>query len=306
MVLRFLRQCMLLSVPIVIGLAGYVALNRDTFPAPALTTNLSVNEQVHRIAKAGQPVEVLAVGSSMTLNNLASGPVVDHFGTTRYANAGAWGTGAMAVSGMAHALVHGLRPRQVIMVTHLVDFLPGPTMADKDTLAIAEHLRSPNGIWPYLEHWNAPYYLRQMRSNRIRFHDPTNYEYLGFDAYGGAALSVPADRVDTARYNEPMPAANKIDEQCYTAFQELAGFLRNQQVEFLVICSPHRDGLRTPEGDALTRAHVGRLRSILNPLGHQLVDAHARQWPDSLFCDANHFDREGAEEFTRWCLEQAR
>jgi hypothetical protein len=305
MVLRFLRQSALRALPIVIGVALYVAWGWDTFPAPPITSNISVNEKVHRVALSRQRnVDVLALGSSMTLNNLASGPVVEHFGTTHYVNAGAWGIGALAVSRMAPPLVRHLRPRQVIMVSNLVDFTPVSTMTDKDTAAIAEHLRSPGGIGPYLTHWNAPYYLRQMSANRIRFHDAANYEYLGFDAYGGAALSVPDERIAPARFNEPIPAAEEFDEDRYKALQDLARFLRSEQVEFLVICSPHRDGLRTPEGEAVAQAHVARLRSILLPLGHRLVDAHVRQWPDSLFCDADHFDREGAELFTRWSLEQ--
>ena len=128
---RFLVRCLLLSLPIATGLGAFILWNRDYIPAPRLTANVAINEQIHRIA--GMPeakADVLALGSSMTLNNLASAPVTEHFGTTRYVNAGAWGFSAGELVHVAPVLVEHLKPHTMIVVTNLMDFLALPTLTD--------------------------------------------------------------------------------------------------------------------------------------------------------------------------------
>lgn len=305
MPIRFLRWCLGLALPILVGLLVYVGLHRSTFPAPRLTANIAVNEQVHRLTRMPKErVEVLAIGSSMTLNNLASDPVVEHFGTTHYQNAAAWGIGASELELYGPVLVHHFKPRLVIVVTNMMDLQRGSPMSPVDTATLAEHLRSDGGPLTYLRHWNAPYYLRQMETNRIRFSDPGNYEYLGYDAHGGSTLDVPDERIDRDRFDAPPPRSADLDTARLSAFTRFARYLSTHEVDLLVFCSPYRDGLRDQVTDQDAARYVDRLRGILDPMGHRLVNGYAGHWPDSLFSDASHLDRSGAEAFTRWCLHQ--
>ena len=305
MVRRFLIQCFLWSLPIVAGLAIYILVNSAYIPAPRLSHNLSLNEQLKRIVNLEEPhVDVLAIGSSMTLNNLASAPVVKHFGTRSYTNSGAWGMGVKETLSIAPSLLDRLRPKQVIMVTNLMDFQKGAVVSPEETKDVCRYLKEGASIWDYIRHWDAPFFLRQMDLNRIRFTDVGNYEFLGFDEYGAATLEVPPERMLPTRYNEPPPRAGQLTDPYYEAFAELSALLRERDMDLFVIQSPYRHGLVDAALKDLNAQHAGKLRSILKRDGHQFVDGNAIVWPDSLFNDASHLNHIGSYTLTQWALER--
>lgn len=305
MVQRFLLQCVLWSMPIAAGLLVYILVNIANVPAPKLTSNLALNEQLERIV--GLPdkhVDVLAMGSSMTLNNLASAPVMKHFGTSSYQNSAAWGMGVKEVMTIAPPMLDRLTPKQVIMVTNLVDFMPGALITPEEAEAVRRYLEGGGSVLDHLRYWDAAYFLRQMELNRIRFNDMGNYEFLGFDAHGAATLEVPAERILPSRYNAPPPRPEDLDVSFYAAFGSFSALLRERNVDLLVIQSPFRKGLLDPAVKQMNQEHASRLRAILGQHGHHFVDGNALVWPDSLFTDATHLDHVAAYAFTQWALEQ--
>lgn len=305
MVQRFLLHCFLWSLPIFGGLAIYILVNRAYVPAPKLSHNVSLNEQMKRIAKLdGTHVQVLAMGSSMTLNNLSSEPVVKHFGTNSYFNSGAWGMGVKETLSIAPALLDRLAPKQVIMVTNLMDFQPGSLLTPQETMAVGRYLKDGGSAWNYLRYWDAPFFLRQMDLNRIRFTDPGNYEFLGFDEYGAATLEVPVERMLPTRYNEPPPRPEQLEEPFYEAFASFSALLRERDMDLIVIQSPYRKGLLDTAVRDLNAKHAARLCSILEPDGHHFVNGNLMVWHDSLFNDASHLNHVGAYALTRWALEK--
>lgn len=306
MVRRFILQCLTLGGPIVLVLAAYLAWQRAYIPAPRLTSNVALNEQVHRLALIpSEQVEVLAMGSSMTLNNLASVPVMEAFGTDRYQNAGAWGIGLLEAAALAPILLEHFQPSWVILVTNMMD-MQGPSLLKPSELdPIREHLRRKGAWVDHLRHWDASWVLRQLDLNRIRFHDRGNYEFLGFDAHGSATLDVPKDRVLPSRYDALPPRPSDLSEDRFNALKELGQFIQKKQHgRLVVICSPYRGGLRTPAVDHAYAAYVERIGAMLAPMGHIVVDGSKVRWPDDLFCDNSHFNEQGAEAFTRWSMQQ--
>lgn len=306
MVRQFLYRCFLLGLPTVGMLVLYCLPQAAYFPAPRVTDNLSVNEKI-TFANEHFPagVDLLAIGSSMTLNNLNSAEVMAHFGNVRYLNAGAWGTGAAELDVWGPALAKRFAPKMVIVSTNLMDFSAQPNILAGDSLALARSFREP-AIMGYLRHWNAPYYLREMETNRIRFKDVGNYEYLGYDAHGGATLSIPPDRISQPRFDLAPIAAEELAPERYAAFTRFAEDLKQRGIRLVVFESAYRNGVRTAQSDALQESHVAHLRSIIEPLGGILIDANERRWDDSLFVDSSHFGPEGSKEYTAYCLAQLR
>lgn len=305
MVRKFLLQCLVLALPIAAGLGAYTWWNRAYFPAPRLTPNIAVNEKVDRIVRhQREGAEVLALGSSMSLNNLASAPVLQHFQGQRYVNAGAWGIGAGELIQFGPMLVERLKPRTVLVALSPLDFIKGSRLMPQDSAAIVRHLDGGKPTLGYVWHREAAYYLRQMELNRIRFDDPGNYEYLGYDGPGAALLEVAVDRRDPARYAEVPPTYDKLKQERYEAFARFAQYLADRGVHMIVLSSPFREGLTNASVEALFRQHHARLHGILDPLGHPLLTADGRSWPDALYADASHLNREGAEAFTAHCLAQ--
>lgn len=304
MVRRFILRCTLLALPVVVATVAYVAWNRRYLPAPQVTTNFALNEKLLLARNAAQQgVDVLSIGSSMTLNNLASDAVTAHFGTTRYLNLGAWGTGASELAVIGPALVERLRPHTVIVATNLMDFTGEHLVSARDSAAIARFLGSRCLPWDYFIGWNGPYYLRQIEANKVRLNDPANYEYFALDPYGGATLDMPDERIDRARYDRRPPAPGKLEEVRYRAFEGFARYLGERGVRLVVLQCAYRDGVRTRESDALQARHVERLDAMLGRLGHTVVDANIRDWADTLYVDSSHLGPEGARSFSAFCME---
>lgn len=305
MVRRFILRCLLLGLPAVGLLALYAISGARWFPAPRITPNLSVNEKL-AFAKSrfAQGVDVLALGSSMTLNNLNSAAVMQHFGQVRYLNAGGWGIGAAGLSMLGPVLVDRLDPRLVIVSTNLMDFTAQPDMLAGSGKAMDRSFTEPQWLG-YLRHWDIPYYLREMELNKVRFTDSGNYEYLRFDEHGGAPLDIPKYRINPARYGLLPPTSKDISEKRYADFGRFVQYLHRKGVRLAVFESAYRDGVRTAASDSLDRAHVARLRAMLRPGEDVLVDAGQRHWPDSLFVDSSHFGPAGSMAYTRYCLGEA-
>lgn len=305
MVVRFLIRCSLLALPALGMLVGYVALKWRFFPAPRITNNIALNEKLaftkqHFSAGA----DVLAMGSSMALNNLSSEQVMEHFGPVRYVNTGAWGVGALEWAMLGPILAERSKPHTVIVASNLMDFRKGEPALAADSSDIASYMDATSETWSYVGHWDTPYYLRQMESNRIRYTDPANYEYLGLDAHGGATLAVPQDRIITERFNAPPPAEDELDEERYVAFFRFARALKERGIRLVLMQFAYRDGVRTASSDALQMKHLTRVRAELEPMGHVVLDANSRRWPDGLYVDSSHLGREGAVAMTRYCLDQ--
>lgn len=287
-----------LLIPVV-----YLFAQRTYFPAPRFTANIAVNEKLAFIRNnVPEKLDVLAVGSSMTLNNLNSEAVMQHFGNIAYLNAGAWGTGASEVHLLGTLLAKKYRPKTVLVATNMMDFRRQENVLAEDSSCIATFVNG-RAIWlSYLSHWNAPYYLRNSESNKLRLTDQANYEYLGFDAHGGATLIFPPERIDQNRFNAGPPKAEEMDEERYADFAQFAKDLRAMDIDLVVLECAYRDGMRTAEIDQRHAAHVERLRTMLQLHGHTIIDANQRRWDDALYVDSSHLSAEGSKEFTRWCL----
>ena len=298
-------RCTLLALPAVGIVAGYIATNARFFPAPRITNNLALNEKLAFTKKHfGAGADVLAIGSSMALNNLSSNVVMEHFGAVSYVNTGAWGVGALEWAMLGPVLADRLKPSTVIVPSNLMDFRKADPGLAADSSGIANYLDATCEPWSYLRHWDAPYYLRQMESNRTRYTDPANYEYFGVDAHGGATLVVPKDRIIMERFNAPPPEGAELDEVRYAAFNRFAGDLEERGIRLVLMQCAYRNGVRTSINDALQEKHVARLRALLEPMGHVVVDANSRRWLDDLYVDSSHLGPEGAEAMTRYCLDQ--
>lgn len=99
-------------------------------------------------------------------------------------------------------LVERLKPRIVLVAMSPLDMIKGSRLSPRDSASIVRHLDSTRPGMGYLWHREAAYYLRQMELNKIRFDDPGNYEYLGYDASGAALLHVSPERREPGRYAE--------------------------------------------------------------------------------------------------------
>jgi hypothetical protein len=305
MVNRFLKEVFLLCLPILAGVALYAFQYRSAFPAPRISDNLSLNEKLKFYKATGpMPLDVIAVGSSMTLNNLSSRAVIEHFGAVRYMNFGTWGQGLGNTRDMVLALQAHTGARTVLICANLMEFSQELPSLPLDTGMVVRYLwKDPEPV-AYLRTHEAAYYLRNMEANVIRRNDAANYEYLGFDANGGATLEVPPELRAQARWDKQPPAPEAMVDSLYRTVEDLGTRLAARHVRLVWFHSPFREGVVTDAVRSRVERHATRLRSLLQPLGHHVLDANDHPWPDSLYSDYSHLNGTGAYRFTAECLSR--
>ena len=95
-------------------------------------------------------MNILAIVSSMTLNNLNSGVVVDHYKDSTYLNTGAWGARISQTNAIASLLIDELKPRTVILVSNMDDWIKGEDYV-VDTALFRRYLTRWSPIEGYLQ-----------------------------------------------------------------------------------------------------------------------------------------------------------
>jgi hypothetical protein len=306
----FLLHAFLFIALISSALAAYVWMNGEFFPAPKLSRNVSLNEQLSRVKKVKEGdwpyskegrVNILAIGSSMALNNLHSQAVVDHFKDSSYLNTGIWGARISQTLALASLLIDELKPRTVILVSNMDDWIKGEDYA-VDTSLFRRYLTQWNPIESYLHTLKPVFYLREMERNKARAKDPGHFDHLQLDAWGGAPLNVPADRITEDRNRRAIPTRDNVNEDQYKALEDLSEMVASKGCRLIFIQTPYRDGLQTEELRSIVARHEARVRPIVEAHGHTYISTTDRSWPDEMYLDPSHFRADAALEFTRYAL----
>ena len=302
---RFLLHALLFGTIALLGIAAYFQLNRHFVPAPRITPNAVLNMKLSHLRHRGtHTAHVLAVGSSMTMNNLGSAAVVDHFQDTSFVNMGAWGMDMEQCTGLAEVLVPYLRPTTVLVVSNLNDLVNDGKHYRIDTSRVANYLMHWSSTASYMRSLKPAYYLREMERNRIRMLDRGNYEFMGVDAHGGAPLMIGKEHIDKGRWERKPPRSKWLAEEQYEALGRLGNYLAQRGIRLIFLQSPYRAGVRNPEVDRTVETHLARVSNILAPYGHILITSTDRTWPDGLFVDYSHMNAEGAKLFTRHVMSK--
>lgn len=300
---RFLLHVLLFSSLVLLGIGAYVRSYRQLLPAARVTPNGVLNMKLSALRHRGQhPCHVLALGSSMTMNNLSSPDVVAHFHDTSYVNMGAWGMDIQQSTALAHVLVPLLKPRTVLLMSNLNDLVPSADRYPVDTARVSAYLLRWGTLEGYLRNLKPAYYLREMERNQVRMQDHGNYEFMGVDDHGWAPLVIPPERIDRARWNKQPPQARWLNGNEYAMLADLSNYLHEQGARLVFIQSPYRAGVRNAAVDSLVQQHLQRVRALLEPEGHAVLDATDRYWPDSLFVDYSHLSERGAQLVTEHAL----
>ena len=304
---RFLIHAMLFGTLSLLGIAAYFQYNRPFLPAPRITPNAVLNMKLsHLRHRGGHTAHVLALGSSMTMNNLSSGPVMTLFDDTSYVNMGAWGVDMEQCAGLAEVLVPYLRPTTVMVVSNLNDLVNDGERYVIDTTRVAHYLMHWGNTESYMRSLRPAYYLREMERNDVRMFDHGNYEFMGVDDHGWAPLDVPRERISKERWERRPPRAKWLANYQYAALERLATYLRSRNIRLVFIQSPYRDGVRNAEVDRVVDEHLGHLQRLLGPMGHHLITATDRSWPDTLFADYSHLNQQGADMFSQYAMDKLR
>lgn len=299
---QYFRELILLIFIVVIALVSiFWALYRnDNLVAPPITGSLSFDEKIFYISKNRilDKRDVIAVGSSMTLNNLASRIIIDEYSES-YFNFSSWGLTIKQAKYYIKFLLDIYNPRVVIMVSSPVDFYySGRVENFFNESEMMSYLLEPNYLQAYYHHFD-PYYLIKNSINIWKDRSSNqHYQSLMFDQNGGVTLDMDINDVNLKRWDTAI-SPQQIDQEAYTDLRELAIFLRNKGVKYVFIQPPMRQ--HAVEGiDAGLDMHWNKISGIAEMTGMYFINLHRElNFDDTYFVDYCHLNHVGAIHFTK-------
>lgn len=301
----FLRWFALSALACVAVAGSIVGSAWPDVPAPHLSRSPSFNEKARwlRAQLAGNPggearCDVLAVGSSMTLNSLDATRLARP--GERAVNLGSFGVNPEDTVEMLPAVLARCHPRLVVMATYHGDFAnPRAEPKDINWPAFSDYVRG-GSLWRAYGGEFDPYYLIERSLKTGDLHRTDTYQSMAFDEAGGVGLACTGFHRDPARWDGDLKEAlAEPRSEALAAMGRIAEMARGAGARFVVVVAPLRP--RAEAGfDPRQRAALWRaVAAAVTPSGGILLrPGENASFTDAEFADFAHLNRCGRERWT--------
>ncbi len=276
-------------------------------PAGNFSTSYSFNEKMKFLGKGKKTAEILGLGSSMTLNNLHSKAIASYFSTEEFVNTASWGLNMQDDFHLLKIFYKRYKPQKVIIVSNLPDFKKSDK---KIEFGFCDNYLNDKNLlktgYYYIKTFNIDYLMANSKYAKKVRHHSDDYDYLGFDRYGGVNFTNSDFIINQPRWmGDSISKKDYLDAGQYQFLDSIASFCNKKNIQLLFFQTPIRKGyinnLSEKEHEILNR-HYLSVNQILNKHAFKLVNSNDIVWPDSLFVDWIHLKDEGAKKFTEYCL----
>ncbi len=245
-------------------------------------------------------LDVMAIGSSMSLNNIHSRSMVDRYGP-EYLNISSWGQTIEEDYELLKIFAPRFKPKTLVISSNFMDFENNPITIKYNLLDTYVFENKP------LSGFDLRYNIKNAEDYRLYLKEKNGYKYLDYDENGGINLEPKDFKIESGRWNGRQIGESSLDSKHYRYLDSISNFCRSNDISFLFVQAPFRNGfyneLKGYQIDSLQN-HVNRTKAILYRYGHQYVNSLDYSWPDSLFVDYSHFNEVGAKKYTELFLGQ--
>lgn len=287
-----------------VSLILFLAYKSGNLSAPPVTGSLSFDEKLFFISEARKvgDIDVLAVGSSMTVNNLSSQPIADRV-SKKFINFSSWGLTIEQTAYFVEFLVPLYKPKMVIIISSPMDFYDSNrSSALFDKNEVKRYLLNNETFQPYSKHFDPIYLFESSRNIKLQRSTNNIYESLMFDSYGGVLLDMNQSDINKQRW-ETRIDPSRLDPKAYAALERLALFLKQNKVTFVMAQPPIRhaavDGILP-----LLNQHWQKIQEISSNSPFYFINMHDQlNLSDDYFVDYAHLNYKGADIFTRRFLD---
>jgi len=270
---------------------------------PNLSNSLSFNDKMHFLKekKLDTSLGILAVGSSMTLNNIHSKSIAKYLDSA-YVNSASWGQSIADDFKMIKILAPLYKPKTIIVTSNFMDFQNEWSKIKFDR------------IEPYLSDtftltgFDLRYNLKNANKLQEFKQNKTLYDYLKYDKHGGINLNANHLKIDSLRWKGRVIGDSKLDIIQYRYLDSISNFCNSKNIDLVFVQSPFREGFYSKlkeEQKNYLNDHIQKVDSIVSLYNQQFIDtSSSRPWPDSLFADYSHLNAKGAQLFTSLFLDE--
>jgi hypothetical protein len=299
---NFIFKVLLFALP-VIGVPVICIIHFGS-PPPKLSTSMSFNAKILNIKekKLGPEVDILSVGSSMSLNNIHTLTVKKYLGS-KYFNISSWGQNIEEDYNLIKIFTKHYKPKIIMISCGYMDF--NNNFKDIKYDLIDNYLFG-NGLLVYKE-LNFKYLLAGSRRYFLNKKDTLSYSSLMYDDCGGINF----ENTNFIREQDRWTGLNikelYLDTTQYNYLDSIARLCRTQNIRLYIIQSPYRKGYysQLDKYDLNTlHTHENKVDSIVKKNNQIFISTTNRLWEDSLFVDYSHFNKTGSELYTTYFLEK--
>ncbi len=272
-----------------------------TLPPPPFSGSISFDEKAVWLAeRLDKPYDILAIGSSMTVNNLHP----DAFPDQAVINASSWGLKMQQTERFLDLLLDYYSLQTVLIITTAIDFEGDYRGAEiYDEKKLRRFFEQRNLFKTHLEYLSLHYLMSNAGAiKRDRVGRKTYYS-LDFDRSGGVPLDLIAEgfeRLDE-RWNRPVTKESALDEANYKALKKIALLCQSKGAHLYLVQSPIRQDVLSPTDTTfLNEKHWPRVKRVCEENGATFINLHGElSLGEEHFADSDHLNRQGAIRFSR-------
>lgn len=271
----------------------------NDLPAPKFSNSISFNEKIDFIRnKDLSKIEYIAVGSSMTLNNIDSETMVKYMGEN-YLNLGSWGFKISDNYKFLREMVDNFPDLKVVLIsTGFMDFSSSVRNIEVDYSLVENSVKHRIGLLAYLMSFDLKYLYKNSKINIHNKERRNSYQNLSYDIYGGAVLDIDPVNIDSLRWN--MSVINfAVSGEELESLKELIVFLNLKGIKTCIAISPQRKGLNDDKTAEYIMLYTDKIRNAVKEAGGFLASPQFEaDWPDKIFVDYTHLNKLGASKYS--------
>lgn len=295
---RFLTQLAILAI-LVIGIQIIPISRYSIIP---FSVSVSTDAKIYELKQRHlDTIENIAIGSSMTLNNLYSETLTKHLRTDSYWNMSSWGRSITETKEMIEIMVPLYHPSNVFVISYCGDFHDASMGSTKTD--VQNYLTTENKLLDLF--YMAKYQIR------CRFEDEdqqykqakantTHYASLDYDRYGGVVLNIYGENISAKRMSEHSNFSFDTTNQSYTDLINMCEYLQAQNIKLYFVNTPTKSNFYTHLEDV--EKHILYCDSIVSHYGHCYINEMlaGKYSEDTItFADNIHLNQAGAIQLTK-------
>lgn len=295
----FILYAAILAFIIIILYKYKTGVTLKDVPAPNLTPSYSFNDKMQFARK--KKADIIAVGSSMSLDNLNSDVIINNFKTDSYLNLSSWGLTTKDIFSIIKIYSSIHKPSTVIIASNYLDFQS--TDKEFNHKQLTDYLKGSTSTFDdFFINFSVNYYFTYFVYHKFTTSGNNFYESLIYDKYGGISFDPSKFKIDKEIWNKV--DISNLREASYYYLDSISSFCSQNRVKLLFFQTPIREGIyRNLNKDWLLK-HIGRVKAIILKNNQSFIDGNDRFWPDSLYIDPVHFNANGARQFTKYCFDK--
>ena len=297
----FLRKIILFIILLLFALfcIEKILFSKKIYPIITNSVSFDVKSYFARDCEIDK-VDILAFGSSMTLNNLNSQVFLSSLNNKfTFLNLSSWGIQLNEIDYLMKFYLKKYDPKLVILVSSIVDFdkpsvitLPGYFEYDifyKKYFDLLYIFKNPQ---------IDKLYYRAKDVNLYKYYSQNKYENLEFDKFGGVILDIPVENIEAGRWNMEFRAPR---EEHISSLQDLSDYLMREKVKLIFVQSPiKKDYYKDKESKIILQSFFDETKKIIENNNNIYINLHDENiYQDSLFCDVFHLNKTAAEFMTK-------